>query len=377
MSLRIQFIQDLIDNKLTTTELCRRYEISRKTAYKWLKRFHEGGQENLIDQSRKPKSSPQKIRPEIEEKILMLRKKRPAWGGKKLWKLLEHEGVYPLPSISTVNRVLLRNGQISLEEANKRKEFIRFEHASPNDLWQMDFKGHFGIKGTRCYPLTIIDDHSRFSLCLQACKNQTEHTVRKHLTDVFHKYGMPKRMTMDNGSPWGCSGKGYTHLAVWLMQLGIKVSHSRPFHPQTQGKDERFHRSFKDDLLTREYFEHFDRLQDRFYWWRDIYNTERPHEGISLDVPKNRYFVSSKRFPKKLLPVEYDSSFISRKVHSMGCFSFEGNEYFIGQAFLGQKIAIMETPDENEVDIIFNEHWVKRINLKTDIVRSRKVLPMS
>jgi transposase InsO family protein len=125
----------------------------------------------------------------------------------------------------------------------------RFEHSAPNQLWQMDFKGHFPFAGGRCHPLTLLDDHSRFSLCLAHCPDERLTTVRQQLVRVFERYGLPARMTMDNGAPWGDTTGSWTALELWLMRQGIRVGHSRPYHPQTQGKLERFHRSLKAEVL--------------------------------------------------------------------------------------------------------------------------------
>lgn len=106
----------------------------------------------------------------------------------------------------------------------------------------MDFKGHFRMDSKRCHPLTVLDDHSRFSIVLKACLNESYEVVYKGLVDAFEEYGLPDAMTMDNGSPWkGSPPWNLSRLTVWLMRLGIKVFHSSVRHPQTQGKNERFH----------------------------------------------------------------------------------------------------------------------------------------
>ena len=153
----------------------------------------------------------------------------------------------------------------------------------------MDFKGHFAVGAARCHPLTVLDDHSRFNLCLQACVDEQGHTVQTHLTTSFRRYGLPQRVAVDNGSPWGDTlDSPYTPLVAWLIRLGIRVSHSRPYHPQTLGKDERFHRSLKAEVL-RESFPDLDTVQTRFDRWRTVYNFERPHEALSMQTPATRY----------------------------------------------------------------------------------------
>ncbi|MGT1907289.1 DDE-type integrase/transposase/recombinase, partial [Enterobacter chengduensis] len=158
-----------------------------------------------------------------------------------------------MPAFSTVHNLMARHGLLP-GTAPGIPATGRFEHDAPNRLWQMDFKGHFPFGGGRCHPLTLLDDHSRFSLCLTHCTDERRETVQQQLVSVFERYGLPDRMTMDNGSPWGDTTGIWTALELWLMRLGIKVGHSRPYHPQTQGKLERFHRSLKAEVLQGKWF---------------------------------------------------------------------------------------------------------------------------
>ena len=155
----------------------------------------------------------------------------------------------------------------------------------------------------RCHPFTLLDDHSRFNLGLQACANERGETVQDRLTHVFRRYGLPQAMLMDNGAPWGNdSAQPFTPLTVWLMHLGISVHHSRPYHPQTLGKLERFHRSLKSELLAGTSFTDLEHCQRAFDTWRDFYNLERPHHALQLDTPVSRYL------PSPLLPRNLASS---------------------------------------------------------------------
>lgn len=219
MSNKKSFIKAAIEENGSFSSLCQRFNISRECGYKWLKRYKEHGFKGLEERSRKPLSTPFKTSSECESKILEVRNAHPAWGARKIHAYLKRLG-NALPTSSTVNRILHRHGRISKEEANKHKAFCRFEHDLPNQLWQMDFKGFFEVNGKRCNPLTVLDDHSRFSLCLKACKNQQTLTVQEALIEAFREYGLPERMTMDNGSPWGCPSEiGFTALEVWLIQI--------------------------------------------------------------------------------------------------------------------------------------------------------------
>ena len=250
MSQRLEFVTLASAAKANIRHLCRCYGISSATAYKWLHRFHSTGVNGLEDRSRRPHHSPSRSVVEMEEAIIDLRLKHPAWGGRKLRArllALDHAAV---PSSSTITAILRRHQLLDPKESAKHQAFQRYERAAPNELWQMDFKGEFKLPHGRCYPLTILDDHSRFAIALQACARNTRNITQTALIQVFRRYGLPDRITCDNGSPWGSGGRSYyTALGVWLMRLGIGVSHSRPHHPQTQGKDERFHRTLEAELL--------------------------------------------------------------------------------------------------------------------------------
>lgn len=254
----------------------------------------------------------------MEEAVLKLRDCHPVWGGRKIRRRLQDLGEDPVPAASTITEILHRHGRIDAEASRKAGAMQRFEHEAPNDLWQMDFKGHFGLRGGgRCHPLTVLDDHSRFSLGLRSCGNERSETVRGELILIFQRYGLPRAMLMDNGSPWGSDADHrHTLLTVWLMEQGIRVTHSRPYHPQTQGKDERFHRTLKAELLQGREFADLSDCQGHFDPWRDVYNTQRPHEALGLAVPASRYALSSRAFVEQPQPWDYGPGAVSEGVYA-------------------------------------------------------------
>ncbi|WP_258005961.1 integrase core domain-containing protein [Coxiella burnetii] len=270
-----------------------------------------------------------------------------------------------MPCIKTVNRILKRYGRVTIEESLKRKKFIRFEHEHPNDLWQMDFKGHFRLTNKiRCHPLTLLDDCTRYSLGIIACGDERLETVKQALIDIFRKWGLPKRMTMDNGAPWGYSGsQNYTQLTVWLIQQTIYVSHSRPYHPQTQGKLERFHRTFKQEFLNRYYFDTLAQAQKGFDWWRDFYNDERPHSAIEAYSPSEIYHRSERSYCEKIQPYEYATEMDVRKVNQKGIMSYKGRRYFVGEAFGGQAMGLMPSNENDIVNVYFCHQKVFKLDL--------------
>ena len=212
MSERSEFLSFVRRRGLTMSALCHRYGVSRKTGYKWLRRARESGPEGLADRSRRPHHSPARTPPAVEAVICSLRTEQPAWGGRKLHHLLQHEGFAYPPAPSTITGILRRNGLLTPGRRTQR-DWQRFEEPYPNGLWQMDFKGHFAMSEGRCHPLTVLDDHSRFNLCLAACPNERAETVQDHLTGVMQRYGLPERLLMDNGSPLGQRRCAPAHVA--------------------------------------------------------------------------------------------------------------------------------------------------------------------
>lgn len=368
MSTRLEFVLLAQQPGANIAALCRNFGISRKTAYKWLERHRGQGNSGLQDRSRRPHASPASTHATLEAAILALNAEHPYWGARKLRTLLLAEA--KPPHHSTIDAVLRRHGRTILGAPVRQEEVApsRFEHAAPNLLWQMDFKGHFALtnaRAGRCHPLTILDDHSRYNLCLSACGNEQRSTVQTALQATFERYGLPERMTADNGAPWGTSGRaGLSQLAVWLIRLGIRVGHSRPHHSQTQGKDERFHRTLKLELLQRNGFESLDACQFAFDRWRERYNTVRPHEALQQQTPISRYRASGRAFPSVLPPIEYPSGDTVRKVSDKGEISFQNRRYFIGEGLRTQLVAIKPTTIDDVFEVFFCHKEIRRINLR-------------
>ena len=363
MSARHEFVLLASQPKANMRALCRQFGISSATAYKWHNRFQHEGVPGLAERSRRPHDSPGKTALPIEDAVLEMRRKHPAWGGRKLQQRLRDLGHQQVPSASTITAILKRNQMIDPAEAAKHQPFLRFEHDAPNDLWQMDFKGDFAVGGGRCYPLTILDDHSRFALAVLACPRVATEIARPLLATVFRRYGLPRRITCDNGPPWGSSNSKYTKLGVWLMRLGIAVSHSRPHHPQTQGKDERFHRTLQAEVLRYLQPDDLAICQEHFEQWRHVYNTERPHEALGLKVPASRYQPSPRSYPERLPAIEYGPDDIVRKVRGYGHIKYKNREHHIGSAFAGLYVALRFTTTEGLLDVYFCQHRVEQINL--------------
>ena len=176
---------------------------------------------------------------------------------------------------------------------------------------------------------------------------------------------MPGRFLMDNGSPWGSRNeKSYTPLITWLIRLGIAISHSSPYHPQTLGKDERFHRTVQVELLQGRQFNDLDDAQQHFDPWRDMYNFERPHEALNMDVPASHYRESIRSFPENLSPIEYGPDDIIRKVQDKGMVHFRGRVFTVPSAFRGYPVAVRPTSKDGQFAIYFCHQRIANIDLR-------------
>ena len=364
MSLKHEFVTLAQKEGANIRELCRRYGVSPPTAYQLLDRYSREGEAGLVERSRRPRHSPAQTPPDLERAVLGVRDEHPAWGGRTIRRVLLDRGYNRAPSASAITAILRRNDRLA-DRDRPQRSWLRFEHPQPNDLWQMDFKGNFPTGAGRCHPLTVLDDHSRFSILLQACADERTETVRECLTAAFRLYGLPVRMLMDNGSPWGHDADHpRTPLTVWLMRLGIQVSHGRPYHPQTQGKDERFHRTLNVELLQGRRFADWAACQAAFDRWRGVYNTERPHQALDLATPISRYTPSPRSFPETLPAIEYGDEDHIRKVGVKGRISFKGHVFKVGKALQGYPVALRPTATDGVWRAWFMTHPIAEVDLR-------------
>jgi transposase InsO family protein len=364
MDERREFVRLAMQEGVNRRELCRRFGISPEVGYKWLARWQAGDRE-MADRSRRPHVSPGRSEAEIEARVLAVRDKHPAWGARKIAHCLKRDGL-AVPVPSTVHQILCRNGRVKPSGNASPNPGHRFEKEAPNLLWQMDFKGHMPlVNGMQCHPLTMVDDHSRYVLCLKACANEQRLTVQEHLTTTFRRYGLPDAFYTDNGSPWGdSSGVHWTGLKVWLLKLGIRVVHARPCHPQARGKNERFHRSLKDEVFAMRRFRNLPEVQRALDAWRIVYNQERPHQALGMDVPASRYRPSSRAMPDRLPRVEYDSGEVVRTVSSTRFYiSFKGRMWIVPRAFARERVAIRPLDRDGHYGIFFASWQIALIDL--------------
>jgi transposase InsO family protein len=319
--------------------LCREYGISRQTGYTWLGRAQEG--EAMEDRSHAPHTIPGKTKPELEQAVLTVRAAHPAWGGKKIRKVLENQGVEDLPCVRTVGDILKRNGCISKEASVKSKPFQRFERDKCNELWQTDFKGDFGLKGGgRCYPLTILDDHSRFLLKVAVQGNMQG--VTTVFREVFLEFGLPLAVLSDNGGCFHGLRNGFVTFERWLMEHDVQPIHGRIWHPQTQGKVERIHETMDVELLNDNEFFDLSAAEVAFGLWREDYNYVRPHEALGLHCPGEVYHKSERFYCEQVPVFEYSGEHNVVRVDACGYVKFAGFRVYLSETFANQFLEFRE-----------------------------------
>lgn len=369
MSLRREFVELAKTEGIPFSQLCERFRISRPTGYKWLSRARSNPHEHFSDRSRRPYTTPGKTSADMEYEIITLRRQHQAWGGRKISRVLKNRGYKDVPAPSTVTHILHRYGLIEERQTTEGARYQRFEHDKPNQLWQIDFKGHFAMQTGRCGPLTVLDDHSRYNVVLHAMHSTNTIPVKQVLTDTFRLYGLPYRINADNGQPWGgpkAQGHGISQLSVWLIRLGVKVSFSRPAHPQTNGKDERFHRTLKAEVLKGKTFKDLSHAQHAFDEWRAIYNYVRPHDALGLEVPASRYQPSPRPFPECLPDIEYSPDDVVVTVTTKGEARFKKRQVKVSKALIGLPIAFRPAYDREGVfDIYFCHQMLGKVDLRS------------
>lgn len=350
--------------------LCRAFGISRKTGYKWLRRYRQAGSLlGLEEVSRRPRHSPGRTASAVEQQVVQLRREMGGWGSRKLQVLLADDQIQL--ARSTIDQILRRLGVLQAGARSNRPAVQRFERAMPNELAQMDFKGEYRMSGGgRCYPLSVIDDHSRFSLGLYALGSQRAGEVQGKLIEWFRQYGLPSAVLIDHGTPWWSptNGHGLTKLSVWLIKQDIRLHLSGIRHPQTQGKVERFHRTL-DEAVS-----HWGRPQtlagfaELFARFRALYNHRRPHESLGMRPPDSRYQPSSRPYCSQPAQWQYSADVFVLRLNSAGCLYHRGRLHFVSEALAAEWVGCREFDDKLLVQ--YRQMYVREIDLRTGNTRA-------
>ena len=344
---RWQFLREWLRRKIPLVQLCRRWSISRKTAYKWMQRFTARGRAGLRDQRRAAQRVHNRPSAVWLARIRRWRARHPRWGAVKLhWALQRRFGRRALPSSAAIGRWLRRWG---LSRTRRRRAAHARVIARPaltparcaNEVWTVDFKGWFRTgDGTRIDPLTVRDLASRFVLAVVLLTRPTIAQCRRAFERIFRAYGLPRIIRVANGAPFGADGAlGLTRLSAWWIKLGIRVEFIAPGRPDQNGAHEQMHRIYKQDTLqppapTR------CAQHRRTQRWRRAYNEQRPHAALGLRVPAARYRQSPRRLPASLPAWTYPRGWESRRVKGNGMLRWHGRARFVGEAFAGERVGL-------------------------------------
>jgi putative transposase len=344
MSLKIEFVEKAMRPGARMSALCREYEISRETGYKWLNRYRKEGANGLEERSRRPKHVPLASAEVMVLAILALRDKYPRRGAKKLFKFLTETYGTQTPSIATIARVLRRFGKVRQRYLYRRRDVVeqapRRTSSTCNEIWTVDFKGWWRAgNGQRCEPLTIRDAYSRNILEIAVMPTPSMEAVRRIFLQCFRRYGVPKSIQSDNGTPFinTQSRGGLTQLSAWWVSLDIEIIRSRPGCPQDNGAHERMHRDMREDLQSNpsESRAAEQRACDR---WRQEFNHARPHEALAGKTPAEVYKPSERKL--RSTKAFYPPNWIVRIATKQGCISVSSQQIVIGRALAGHRVAL-------------------------------------
>lgn len=351
MDLRYQFVREYLGDAFSMTELCETYGVSRKTGYKWCDRFEAEGRRGLGDRSRRPQTSPTRVSAAILARVLQARRRHPEWGARKLRSWLERrEPDQGWPARSTVHALcqqagLVRARRRRIPALTRRPSQLRAA-TGPNAVWTVDFKGHFRLgTGARCYPLTLRDLASRFTLRCDALEGERTAPTRRQFDRAFATYGLPACIRSDNGKPFAGPGLArLSQLNVWWLRLGIAVEQIPLGRPDQNGSHEQFHRVLKA-RTARPPAGTFPAQQRRFDRFCHEYNYDRPHEALGNDVPADHYLASPRPYPTRVPPLEYPGHWDTRRVRAGGIVSWGNAPVFLSEALVGEQVAFEEIDD--------------------------------
>jgi putative transposase len=380
MEERAKFVLEALEGWTSMTELCTRYGISRRVGYKWLHRYEEDGLSSLADRSRAPRRQAAATRPEVVHEIIALRSRHPTWGPRKLRAWLDREKPETSwPACSTFGAILKREG---LTAPRRRRPAAprawrppRTEPDAPNRVWTTDFKGQFRLgNGRMCYPLTILDAHSRYLLDCRALPSTGSAGTRAAFERVFAERGLPEVIRTDNGVPFSSphAVAGLSKLAVWWIRLGIQLERTRRSHPEDNGAHERMHRTLKAEA-TRPTRKTAELQQRAFNQFRHIYNEDRPHEALEMQTPASLYGPAEKRMPKRLEAVSYPEEFQTRRVSKNGQIRWRSSQYFVSETLRGETLGL-EFNDAGFWNIYFGPALLAELNDREGVIlrRSRR-----
>jgi transposase InsO family protein len=377
---RREFCHQVHEKRWPFAEICRAHGVSRKTGYKILHRYEEYGEDGLCDLSRAPHSHPNETPQDIVDLVLAVKHLHPTWGPKKIIQFYEQERPeLLLPAKSTVEGILGRHGLVGKRKKRRRATPSAVPFASvdaPNASWSADFKGWFRVgDGTKCEPLTVTDNFSRYLLGCEAMTVKDFDHCRGVFTEIFQDYGMPWVIRTDNGPPFASTGMaGLSPLSVWFIKLGILPERIEPGEPSQNGRHERFHKTLQEETAMPP-SRSLQGQRNRFTRFRKEFNHERPHEALGGKRPASVHVQSSRKFPGRVGPMEYPPHFDVGTVYSRD-FRWRGHKVKASSALEGERVGL-EPVDERYWDVSFGPVVIGTLDTETGKMLKHKGVTLS
>ena len=361
MDQRVEFVLRARRREETIAALCREYEISRPTGYLWLHRYQRlGSVKALAEHSRRPLHSPRRTGDEIAAAVLAVRDEK-GWGGAKIAKVLEQRGL-PVTAV-TAQRILKRAGRVAKPPVDKTNR--RFAREQCNELAQMDFKGEYTLASEKCYPLSLLDDCSRYLHGLWPLRSTAGEGVKQSLEGHFREHGVPLSILLDHGTPWFSmrNAHGLTWLAVWLLKQGVILRYSGVGHPQTQGKVERFHQTLKRRTKHRGLPTTLGEWERWALEFRQEYNYERPHQALQMKTPGEVYqAVNLRAYQEQPREWTYSGGTVKR-LDTQGMLYYRSQTYFVSEALAAERVRVDEL--DGKLLVTFRHMTVREIEVRT------------
>jgi transposase InsO family protein len=367
---RMEFSFRAMEESVPFVELCRQYNISRKTGYKWKQRFIQEGLAGLEERSRRPHHSPSGLSEDVVCRIVRLKKKL-KWGPRKVRDVYSRRYAgEELPSESSFKRVLEKAGYVKKRRRRRSQDSGSIQNRvvsqKPNHVWTVDFKGWwYTPAGERCEPLTVRDDYSRYVFSVAVLEDARTETVRAEFERVFTRYGLPDVIRSDNGRPFASTAPlGLSRLSVWWLALGIDLDRIDKGCPSQNGRHERLHRDMACELerqIEGNLAEHAAVMEV----WRQEFNCQRPHQALGMRRPAEVYEASSRRYQGTPDQLEYPSGYRQRKVHSKGHIKIEGATIRLTTALGGWNVGL-KAVGPNSYRVYFANLCLGWIDLETE-----------
>src|SRR3989442_1736665 len=364
---RFELVRQMIVGRLSVTELCQRFRISRQTAYKWRGRYRQQKLGGLKDRPRRPKRSLRGTGVCWLRGVRRWRQGYGTWGARKLGHELSRRfGKLGTRSTATISRWLKRWG-LSRGRARRRRGPVVLRRALRaaqrcHEVWTVDFKGWYRTAaGTRVEPLTVRDLHSRYGLTIALLRTQSIAATRREFRRIFARHGLPERIRSDNGSPFGGAGPtGLTRLSAWWIKLGVEEEFITPGRPCENGAHEQFHRVYKAEVAVNP--ARAPRAQQhRPDRWLGDYKQERPHQGLGMKRPVDWFGENRRGLPKRIGPWQYPKGRKRCWVKGNGEISWRGVRRFVGEAFVQEHVGLKPVTDGIWAAILVGELHEKRL----------------